>query len=719
MSPPEAHPDTDLFFDRELSWLAFNRRVLFQAQDDRVPLLERLAFLAIFSSNLDEFFQKRVGGLKKQIAAGVSSSEMAGGPAAMLAKIREEVFAQLREQAAAFKDIRALLAKEGVEFAAWEDLSETERERARGVFMSDYFPVLTPLAVDPGHLFPFISNLSTSIGVVLTPGHGSGLWAETSEGGEPSEPVFARIKVPRVLPPFVRVDDGAKAGCLRFVSSEELISHNLSQLFEGMTVLESFPFRLTRSAAMDEHNPEDEEDDAEDLLELVSLELRERKFADAVRMEVGAGVRHPMRRFICDEVELEEADIYPVIPGLVDPTTLWFIHGACARPDLKFKPFSPSVPAAFSDEEDVFAALRAGDILVHHPYESFEATVGRFIAAAARDPQVLAIKVTLYRAGDQSPFISELIRAAESGKQVVVLVELKARFDEERNVQIAKRLEKHGVHVVYGMVGLKTHTKTALVVRKEHDGVRCYAHIGSGNYNPKTAKLYTDFGLFTSNADITGDLVEMFHYLTGRSLRRDFSHLLVAPQNMRRRFVEMIDREIAHAQDWRARGASPADPLRPRITAKMNQLEDRKICRKLYEASQAGVAVDLLVRGFCSLRPGVPGLSENIRVVSIVGRLLEHSRVYRFANAGNPEHYIGSADWMYRNLDARVECITPVRAPAQQAQLDDLLAAMLADQRQAWDLASDGAWTLRRPQTEVESPANVGIQEVLIRRLAK
>ncbi len=702
--PPPVSPAADLFFDRELSWLAFNRRVLSQAGDARVPLLERLAFLAIFSSNLDEFFQKRVGGIQKQLAAGVSSSDMAGGGAELMARIRAEVLAQCAEQADIFARLRSLLATEGIVFLAWDDLTPGEWARATQVFMSDYFPVLTPLSVDIGHPFPFISNLSTSIGVVLAP---------EEDGGEP---VFARIKVPRVLPPFVRVDDGANPACCRFISAEALITRHLGRLFDGMTVLETFPFRITRSAAVDAHEAEDE-DDAEDLLELVSLELRERKFADAVRMETAVAPDHPMRRLICGEGELGENDVYPVLPGLMDPSTLWAIHAACARPDLKYKPFVPAVPAHFSEDEDMFAALRAGDILVHHPYESFEASVGRFVTTAARDPQVLAIKMTLYRAGDHGSFVPELIRAAESGKQVVVLVELKARFDEERNMQIARRLEKHGVHVVYGMAGLKTHTKTTLVVRKEADGVRCYAHIGTGNYNAKTARLYTDLGLFTGDRELTDDLVELFHHLTGRSRQREYSHLLVAPHNMRARFTDMIAREVAHARQWRERGADPADPLRPRIRAKMNQLEDRKMCRELYAASQAGVAVDLVVRGFCCLRPGVAGLSENIKVVSVIGRLLEHSRVYHFFNAGNPEYYIGSADWMYRNLDARVECVTPVRSEAHKAQLGALLDLMLSDQRLAWDLGADGVWRLRQPDgLAPDAPAALGTHEALLRR---
>ena len=719
MSPPKAKIKTaaapaaptsapELFFDREMSWLAFNRRVLHQAADARTPLLERLAFLAIFSSNLDEFFQKRVGGLKQQIDAGVPGTDIVpGGPAAQLAAIRAEVLSQLAEQAQIFAEVKTQLRAEGIAFLSWEELEAGEQARATAVFMSEFFPVLTPLSVDPGHPFPFISNLSTSLGVVL---HHA---VKTDDAGE--EPLFARVKVPRVLPAFLRVDDGRDARVHRFISAEDLIRRHLPALFEGMEVREVLPFRLTRSATV-EHDVDDD-DEAEDLLESVSLELRERKFASAVRMEVMLDAGHPMHRFITDEVELEFDDIYPAIPGLIDPTTLWSIHASCNRPDLKYAPFAPLVPPHFADGEDIFACLRAGDLFVHHPYDSFEATVVRFIASAARDPQVLAIKMTLYRAGDQSPFISELIRAAESGKQVVVLVELKARFDEERNMQIAKRLEKHGVHVVYGMVGLKTHTKTALVVRKEQGGVRCYAHIGTGNYNPKTARLYTDFGLFTCHPDITGDLVELFHYLTGRSAQRHFSHLLVAPLNMRQRFVEMIDREISHAKAWKSRGAAADDPLRPRITAKMNQLEDRKICRKLYEASQAGVAVDLIVRGFCSLRPGVPGLSENIRVVSIIGRLLEHSRIYRFSNAGKPEYFIGSSDWMYRNLDARVECVAPVRDQAHRAQLDGILELMLADRRQAWDLAADGTWTLRSAEgLAADAPEAVGTQEVLLRR---
>ncbi len=445
---------------------------------------------------------------------------------------------------------------------------------------------------------------------------------------------------------------------------------------------------------------ERDEEDAEDLLELIEQELRDRRFAQAVRLEVTDDPTKPMNRLLAEQLDLREQDIYQM-PGELQYNDLWVIHGL-NRPELKYEPWTPIVPPRLTDDEaDIFSIIRAGDVLVHHPYESFAASVERFIHAAADDPKVIAIKLTLYRTSEDSPFIPDIIRAAESGKQVVCLVELKARFDEERNVQLAHKLEKAGVHVVYGVVGLKTHTKTSLVVRHEADGMRCYAHIGTGNYHPKTATLYTDLGLFTANPEITGEVVQLFHFLTGMSRERDFKHLLVAPTNLRSRLVEMIDREIAHCRAWKDRGADPDDPNRPTIIAKMNSLEDRGICRKLYEASQAGVRIKLIVRGFCTLRPGVPGLSDNISVISVIGRFLEHSRIFYFHNdaggEGKGEYYIGSADWMYRNLDNRVECVTPIYDPVLQARLKQILDIMLNDQRQAWEMQSDGFYIQRQP----------------------
>ena len=498
----------------------------------------------------------------------------------------------------------------------------------------------------------------------------------------------------------------------RFVRLRQIVRHHLHELFVGMDILEVEPFRVTRNAAV-----ERDEEDAEDLLELVEQELRDRRFARVVRLETDDDPCLPINQLLIDKTDLHPHDVYEM-PGELDYVPLWRVHGL-PLPQLKYVPWTPVVPPRLHDSDgDMFSVIRNGDLLVHHPYESFSASVERFVRTAARDPKVVAIKVTLYRTTADSPFLGDLIKAAESGKQVVALIELKARFDEERNVQLARDLEKAGVHVVYGVVGLKTHTKTTLVVRQEADGMRAYCHIGTGNYNAKTASLYTDLGLFTCDERITGDLVQLFHVLTGRSIKEDFDHLLVAPINMRRRFEAMIDREIEHCKAWHERGGKSSDPDRPRIIAKMNSLEDVRIVRRLYDASRAGVSIDLIVRGFCSLRPGVPGMSDNIRVTSVIGRFLEHSRIYSFHNAGDTEYYIGSADWMYRNLNNRVECIAPIWDPALQHRLQQILDIMLADHRQAWDMHADGSYTQRRPTEADEGEKNVaavGTHEALMR----
>ena len=552
-TPPAAPVAADIpFLNREITWLEFNRRVLHEALDNRTPLLERLGFLAIFNSNLDEFYQKRVGGLKRQIEAGIMSRSADGlSPHEQLERIREMVLPMLDEQAACYRDdLLPALAEEGIHLLTWGDLTEEERQLADNYFHSHLFPVVTPLAVDPGHPFPFISNLSTSLGVMLRHPMGDVDRPLNVKDGEVDDVAgrlhFARVKVPQVLPRWVRLTPAdAARDEYRFISSQQVIRHNLGELFEGMEIRHIEPFRITRNADV-----ERDEEDAEDLLELIEQELRDRRFARAVRLETDDEPFHPMNRFLVQEMGLNAADVYPM-PGLLDYTDLWEVHGQVNRPDLKFEPWTPVVPAKLADTEShIFSVIRSGDILVHHPYESFSASVERFIRTAATDPQVIAIKLTLYRTAKDSPFIPDLIKAAEAGKQVVVLVELKARFDEQRNVQLAQQLEKAGIHVVYGVVGYKTHTKTSLVIRREGDGIRTYAHIGTGNYNSKTANLYTDLGLFTCDTRITNDLVELFHFLTGRSVGRSFKHLLIAPTNMRSRFVEMIDREIAHAEAW-------------------------------------------------------------------------------------------------------------------------------------------------------------------------
>jgi polyphosphate kinase len=666
-------PSPALFVNRELSWLEFNRRVLHEALDARTPLLERVGFLTIFTSNLDEFFMKRVGGLKRQLATGVVSQSLDGKTAGQqLSAIRAAVLPMLADQARVYREeIRPALRTHGVHLLDWQELTEDERKFADEYFRRDLFPVLTPLAVDPGHPFPFISNLSESLGIVL-------------RHPEEGERLFARVKIPANLPSWIRLG-GPTDGSYRYARLQDIMINNLPALFPDMEVLGVMPFRVTRNGDV-----ERDEEDAEDLLEMMEEELRARRFASVVRLEHGPNPDAWLLRFLLDELELGEQDIYELTDEL-DYTSLRPLL-ELPLPQLKAEPWVPVVPGPLADNEvDIFSVIRSGDLLVHHPYESFTASVERFLSAAAADDKVLAIKMTLYRTGDDSPFIGTLVRAAEAGKQVVCLVEVKARFDEQRNIQVAQMLEKAGVHVVYGIVGLKTHAKIALAVRREPEGLRCYAHIGTGNYNSGTARLYTDFGLFTAKPDFTEDVVELFHYLTGRSMKRDYRRLIVAPVNMKKHFLEMIDREAEQASHGRPAG----------IVAKMNSLEDPQVIQALYRASRAGVPIDLIVRGFCCLRPGVAGLSESIRVMSVVGRFLEHSRVFWFRNgAEDPidgELYIGSADWMYRNLQNRVEAVTPIEERSLRERLWQTLQVMLGDQRQAWDMDGDGNYVQRSP----------------------
>ena len=689
--PPAADPPappTQLFLNRDLSWLEFNRRVLHEALDERTPLLERVRFLGIYTRNLDEFFMKRIGALKRQLEEGTVIQTPEGlTPEQNLAAIRDTVLPMLRQQADLYNDVICpALAAKGVHLLSWEELTDAEREKSTQYFRANVFPVLTPLAVDPGNPFPFISNLSTSFGVLL-------------HHPDRQDILFARVKVPEVLPAWVRLDSPSDTSPTRFVSLHELIRHNLDDLFPDMAIADVMRFRVTRNADL-----ERDEEGAEDLLELVEEELRQRRFANVVRLEVAAGeVNQWMLDFLVRELEIAPEDVYEM-PGELDYQDLRVVADLNV-PALRYEPWTPAVPPALADDQgDIFKMIAKGDILLHTPYESFTASVERFVRAAAADPKVLAIKMTLYRTGQDSPFIQTLIRAAEAGKQVVVLVELKARFDEERNIQIANELEKAGVHVVYGLVGLKTHTKTTLVVRRDADGIRCYAHVGTGNYHAQTARLYTDLGVLTADPALTQDLVELFHYLTGRSLKRDYQKLLVAPVNMHARFLEMIEREAEHA-----RAGRPA-----RIVAKMNSLEERRICQALYKASQAGLRIDLVVRGLCTLRPGVPGLSENIHVMSVIGRFLEHSRVFYFRNGARDEQdgefYIGSADWMYRNLMARVEAVAPVTAAPHRERLWDILQIMLNDRRQAWDMHPDGTYVQRTPP----DPSATGTHQALM-----
>ncbi len=681
----------DWFINRELSWLKFNRRVLHEAEDERTPLLERVKFLSIFSSNLDEFFMKRVGGLKRQVAAGVNTTTPDGmTPSQQLQALRLEVQSQLMIQADCYVNkILPSLSENGIDLLRWGDLTSKEQVLANRYFQENVFPILIPLAVDPGHPFPFISNLSLSLGVTL-------------RHPNQEEKLFARIKVPEVLPQWIRLESGEFSEKYRFVSLSDLIRHNLDKLFPNMVLLDVMPFRITRNADV-----ECDEEDAEDLLELVEQEVRERRFARVVRLEHGPNPDQWIREYLMQELELDEEDIYEM-PAELDYQSLKVVSDLNLS-NLKDPPFTPVVPGVFADEEtDIFTLIRRGDLLVHHPYESFTASVGRFIRSAATDPKVLAIKMTVYRIGYDNPLIHTLIQAAEAGKQVVCLVELKARFDEERNIFWAQALERAGVHVVYGVLGLKTHSKVTLVVRQESDGLKSYAHIGTGNYHLQTTRVYTDLGLFTCDAAITEDLIELFHYLTGRSLKRDYRKLLVAPMNMKERFLQMIEREATNARDYKP----------SRIIAKMNSLEDHTVCEALYRASQCGVKIDLFIRGFCTLRPGVPNLSENIRVISVIGRFLEHSRIFYFQNGSDDplggDFYIGSADWMYRNLLSRVEIVTPVEERALRQKLWEIFEIMLCDHRQAWELQSDGTYIQHQPSPDDSDISKRGTHATLI-----
>ena len=659
--------DPSRFLNRDIQWLEFNRRVLFQAVDPRTPLLERVRFLAITARNLDEFFMKRIGGLKRRrdLRLGAQYFETLP-PERQLDELRRVVVELMDLQRRCFRqNVLSSLIENGIELLGWDDLTEEEKRDAESWYRANIFPILTPLAVDPGHRFPFISNLSVSIGVMLR------------RAGE-TEELFARVKVPEVPRRLYDLGDGR-----RFVPVQELIEHNLDDLFPGMEILRILPFRVTRNADVEE-----ESEDAEDLLEHIQQQLRERRFASVVRLEVGPDPDPRVLKLILDELDLDEMDVYQT-DSLLDYGILDDIADLDV-PDFRFQPWRPVIPRGLEgDSSDLLAAIRSGDMIVHMPYESFDATVERFVEQAAADPRVLCIKQTLYRTSGDSPFIPSLIKAAESGKQVAVLVELRARFDEARNIHWAGKLEDAGVHVAYGVVGLKTHTKTVLVVRQEAGGIRCYAYLGTGNFNSKTAGIYEDVGLFTADPAITEDLVTLFNYMTGRSRQREYNKLLVAPTTMKSTFLDYIEREV--------RISTPERP--GRIICKMNQLEDREVTDALYRASQAGVQIDCIVRGFCCLRAGVPGLSENIRIHSIIGRFLEHSRIFWFSG-GREDHLdgdfiIGSADWMYRNLHNRVEAATPVENRGLRARLWEILMINLDDHRQSWRMRSDGTYALR------------------------
>jgi polyphosphate kinase len=667
------------FINRELSWLRFNRRVLSEALDDRLPLLERVRFLSIFGSNLDEFFMIRVSGLRTQMGAAATERSADGWtPAEQLAAIRRDLLPTLERSTSCWSvDLMQKLREAGICILGYADLKKKQRKLLRRHFKQSIFPVLTPLAFDPGHPFPHISNLSINLAVVIR--------------GPNQTERFARLRAPVSLPRLVRIPDEEKADAYEelglqnivepnFVWLEEVIAANLDLLFPKMEVLASYPFRVTRDA-----DAEIEEDEASDLITAISHVVERRHFGRVVRLELDWQTPERIRDILVVNLELAPYQVYTTTGplGVADLSQLVSLD----FPGLKYPPFTPVVRQAFTQKDEIFKLISRKDVLLHHPYDSFD-TVLEFLAAAARDPDVIAIKQTLYRVGPASPVVRFLEEARENEKQVAALVELKARFDEENNIVWAQELEHAGVHVVYGVVGLKTHTKMTLVVRREGTGIRLYVHVSTGNYNPVTGRIYTDIGLFTCDPDIARDVLDLFNGLTGYSAKTDYDQLVVAPSTMRTHILASVEREIQHQQA----GAGG------RIAFKCNALSDERIIDALYRASAAGVKIELQVRGICCLRPRLPGLSENITVTSVVGRFLEHERIYYFANGGAEELLIGSADMMLRNLDRRVEMLVPVKDPKLRAAIrDGILGASLRDNVKCWELESDGSYRRRVP----------------------
>ncbi len=681
-TPDEALPD-DRFSDRELSWLAFNTRVLELAEDHDLPMLERARFYAIFASNLDEFFMVRVAGLRRRMAAGVAVRAASGMlPREVLDAINAEARGLMSRHAHSFAgELLPALGEEGIEIVRWDDLLPAEEKELATLFRDRIFAVLTPLAVDPSHPFPYISGLSLNLAVVV-------------RNPRTSSEHFARVKVPPLLPRFLPLSSG------RFVPVEDVIAEHLGQLFPGMEVLQHHSFRVTRN-----EDVEVEEDDAENLLTAMERELIRRRFGPPVRLEVEESVDPRVLELLVRELGVSADEVF-YLPAPLDLTGLHDIADI-DRQELKYRRFLPATHRDLHHVEsaspaDMFAAIKADDVLVHHPYDSFSTSVQRFVEQAAADPKVLAIKQTLYRTSGDSPIVDALVDAAQAGKQVLVLVEIKARFDEQANISWARKLEEAGCHVVYGLIGLKTHCKLCLVVREEAGGLRRYAHIGTGNYHPKTARLYEDLGLLTADAAVAEDVNHLFNTLSGYSNRTAYERLLVAPHSIRSGLVARIEREAAHHAAGR-----PAH-----IRFKVNSLVDEKLIDALYRASQAGVPVDVFVRGICAIRPGVPGLSETIRVRSVLGRFLEHSRVFAFDNGGNPECWIGSADIMHRNLDRRVEALVALRRPEHIRELIDLIDLGFDPGVASWHLGADGAWD-RRQRDEHDAPLT-DLQEHLI-----
>ena len=694
--PPDVETDhPSLYFNRELSWIDYNWRVLHMAQDPRTPLLERVRFLGIAASNLDGFVRKRVGGLKRQAAADVSTLSADGRtPEEQLALVAKALRTHYQALGTTWTEqLAPTLADEiGLQVRSYDSLSAEQQERLAQYFHTNIFPILTPLAVDPGRPFPFISNMSLSLAVMLR---------HPQRGTQH----FARVKVPTTRSRWLSLE-----APLQFVPVEQVIAHHADELFRGMEVEGAYPFRVTRNADVRR-----DEEEADDLLEMVSERLRERRFAPVVRLEVDTTMPESVQSFLEKKLEVASEDVY-VAEGLLDYTDVTALADLHVpderyRKDLRFPSWTPVTPPRLRSEPgtpeesaSVFETIRQKDVLVHHPYESFQNSVQRFIEEAAQDPDVLAIKQILYRTSEASPIVAALVEAAEQGKQVAVLVEVKARFDEEENIEWGRTLEDAGVHVAYGLVGLKTHAQAAIVVRRESDGLRTYGHISTGNYNTQTARRYTDYGLLTCDDGIGHDLTNLFHYLTGYAPEQTYDRLLVAPTNMRSSFLDLIEREVAHEEEGRD----------GRIIVKMNGLTDPEMIRALYDAAQAGVEIDLIVRGTCRLRPGLSGISDRIRVVSIVGRFLEHDRVFYFRNGGDPVFYIGSADWQRSRLDERVEAVVPVTDADHQARLRRALDWALADARTAWDLRSDGCYVQRTPESEGAE----GAQERFMREAA-
>ena len=657
----------DRFLDRELSWLAFNQRVLELAEDPGIPPLERANFLAIFASNLDEFFMVRVAGLKRRIVTGLAVPTNIGtSPEDTLADISEEAHRlQLRHADAWSRLVAPSLAEAGVEFVSFASLGDDERSRLSDYFHDQVFPVLMPLAVDPAHPFPYISGLSLNLAIRI-------------RNARTGRQEFARLKVPPMLPRFVEISREGER--VRYLALEDLIANHLGDLFPGMEVLDHHAFRLTRNEDM-----VIEEDETENLIQALEAELMRRRFGPPIRLEVTEDMDELTLKLLISELDITEQEVYR-IPGPLDLRGLFGLS-RLNRPELKYKPHLPTTAIAFqpgdnNERSDIFSAIRTGDVLVHHPYESFATSVQAFLDQAAKDPQVLAIKQTLYRTSGDSPIIQSLIDAAEAGKQVLALVEVKARFDEAANIVWARKLEKAGVHVVYGLVGLKTHCKLALVIREEEGTLRSYCHIGTGNYNPKTSRIYEDYGLFTADEQVGRDLTRLFNELSGYAIEKKFKRLLVAPLHLRKGLLRLIEAE--------RRNAAEGKPARIRI--KVNSMVDEQIIDALYRASQAGVPVEIWVRGICSIKPGVPGLSENITVRSILGRYLEHSRIFAFHNGGDEQIYIGSADMMHRNLDRRVEALVRVSEPAHLAQLMTLFDRAMSSATSSWWLDATGTW---------------------------